>query len=160
MEKVFLLLGTNLGSRKENLQLAFKILNAHALKIKQYSSVYETAAWGKTDQQPFLNQVLEIETAIAAEDLLTCILYIEKKMGRSRVEKWGERLIDIDILFYASSVIKSPRLSIPHPYLQERRFTLVPLVEIAPDFVHPTLNKDMRELLNDCEDSLDVRRIE
>ena len=129
------------------------------IEVEQTSSIYETAAWGKTDQQNFLNQVIEISTNLSSTALLERILAIEKQIGRIRKEMWGERIIDIDILYYANEVIKSQRLVIPHPYLHERRFTLEPLHEIAPNFVHPVFNKTTSSLLNECKDRLEVKKI-
>ncbi len=123
------------------------------------SALYQTAAWGKTNQPAFLNQVLVFEPSVPAETLLQTILLIEKKLGRQREEKWAERNIDIDILFYGSQVIQTPHLQIPHPHLHQRRFTLEPLAEVAPLFVHPVFNKSLRQLLADCTDKLEVTKL-
>ncbi len=159
MHKAFLLLGTNIGNRTKHLTDAKVLLEKFEVKITQQSSVYETAAWGKTDQQDFYNQVVEVATKHAPEDLLTTILSIEKDLGRVRNEKWGERIIDIDILYYNDLISHSQHLSIPHPQLHERRFTLAPLAELAPTFSHPILKKTSEQLLALCADELEVRKV-
>jgi 2-amino-4-hydroxy-6-hydroxymethyldihydropteridine diphosphokinase len=154
--QVFLLLGTNLGSRAANLAEAIHAIDQYVGKIINVSSIYETAAWGKTDQPAFLNQAVEIVTPLCPEETLNNILSIEERLGRRRNEHWGERIIDIDILFYGTTILDSSLLTIPHPQLANRRFTLIPLNEIAPDFVHPILKKSVAELLLNCTDGLGV----
>lgn len=158
-EKIFLLTGSNLGNRQASLQQAMQLLTEKLSRPLAVSSLYQTAAWGKTNQPAFLNQVLIFEASLTAETLLSTILFIEKEMGRQREEKWAERNIDIDILFYGSQVIQTPHLEIPHPYLHQRRFTLEPLVEVAPSFVHPVLKKNLRQLLAACTDKLEVTKL-
>ncbi|MEI9910741.1 MAG: 2-amino-4-hydroxy-6-hydroxymethyldihydropteridine diphosphokinase [Bacteroidota bacterium] len=133
------------------------ILNAG--RVTKSSSLYETAAWGKTNQPAFLNQALEIETVLNAKQLIRHILKVEKKMGRVREEKYGERMIDIDIIFFNNEIHKTTFLEIPHPEMQNRRFVLVPLAEIIPTAVHPVFLKTVAELLEDCADKLEVKRI-
>ena len=123
------------------------------------SSLYETAAWGKTDQPPFLNLALEIQTELTALQLLKKILNIEKQTGRIRKEKYGPRIIDIDILLFNDQIHNYPLLKIPHPELQNRRFVLVPLAEIASQIIHPVLRKSIAELLAICPDKLNVSLI-
>lgn len=160
MANIYLLLGTNLGNKIKNLEKVRELLVSNRVAIKKESSVYETAAWGIEDQPTFLNQVLEIEVARAPEKLLDLTQEIEKKMGRVRKEKWGERLIDIDILYFGDSIVDHSDLQIPHPEIQNRRFTLVPLVEIASDFMHPQLMVSQDALLEACEDKLEANPYE
>lgn len=156
----FLLLGTNQGDRKKNLTFARNAIEVSVGVIVKASSIYQTAAWGKTDQPDFLNQALEVETDLPAEKVLAEILSIEKTMGRKREEKWGERIMDIDILLYESQIVDSPQLIVPHPELPNRRFALEPLTEIAGDVVHPVLKLKIREVLEKCLDPLEVHRID
>lgn len=126
--------------------------------IRQTSSVYETSAWGKEDQPAFLNQVVEISTTYTPHKLLKEIAKIEEELGRVRYEKWGERVIDIDILYFNSSVVITSNLEIPHSGIPDRKFTLAPMAEIAPDFKHPVLGKTQKELLEACMDPLEVEK--
>lgn len=157
MKGIYLLLGTNLGDRAKNLEVARNLMLEQGIAVKAISSVYETAAWGIEEQPGFLNQVLEVATDLSPEALLKTLLAIELEMGRVRIQKWGERLIDIDILYYQDKVIDKPKLKVPHPEIPNRRFTLVPLVELAAEEVHPVLGKTQEELLAVCPDRLEVR---
>ena len=159
MNTCFLLTGGNLGDRKKTLEQASDMVEKNIGVIAARSSVYQTAAWGKTDQPDFLNQVLKVKTSLTPQELIDEILKIEKSLGRERQEKYGPRLIDIDILFFDNEVIKSKSLTIPHPQLHNRRFVLVPLNEIAPRFIHPVLKKSIAQLLLECPDKLDVNKI-
>jgi 2-amino-4-hydroxy-6-hydroxymethyldihydropteridine diphosphokinase len=156
---VFLLLGTNEGDRQKNLENARNALKTRVGPIVRQSSVYRTAAWGNTSQPDFYNQVIELKTGYHPFDLLEITLSIEHELGRVRFEKWGPRTIDIDILFYADHVITTEHLQIPHPAITERRFTLIPLNEIAPDLIHPVLQKPVSLLLEECQDHLPVEVI-
>jgi 2-amino-4-hydroxy-6-hydroxymethyldihydropteridine diphosphokinase len=156
MPSIYLLLGGNLGNRSQYLQQARESICKQVGPTKQVSKLYETAAWGKTDQPSFLNQVLEVETTLSPEQVLQSINIIELELGRIRQEHWGARVIDIDILFYDDLVQQSQRLTIPHPQLHVRRFTLMPLVEIAPDLEHPVLKQSTKQLLAICPDKLEV----
>jgi 2-amino-4-hydroxy-6-hydroxymethyldihydropteridine diphosphokinase len=158
MNKAFLLLGSNLGDRINAISQAIKLLQETG-NIVAFSSVYQTAAWGKKDQPDFLNQVIILETSISSEELLKKIMEIEIKMGRVRADKWAERTIDIDILYFNEEIIVRENLKIPHPQIQFRRFTLVPLNEIAPEFKHPVLNITSVQMLERCEDKLEVKRL-
>lgn len=160
MNNVYLLTGGNIGDRLQNLEEACELIEKKAGKVITRSSIYETAAWGMTDQASFLNQVLCITTPLAAEELLQELLAIELKLGRRRTEKMGPRTIDIDILFYGNEVISSSELEVPHPRMASRRFVLTPLDEIAAHFVHPVLHKTIHELLQECPDELEVKRLQ
>ena len=148
MHTVFLSTGSNLGNREGFLTKAEEEIAAHAGQIEAKSQIIETAPWGNTDQPHFLNRVLRIKTQLAPLFLIECLLDIEKRMGRNRAEKWGPRIIDIDILFFDDLIINEPGLCLPHPYLHQREFVLKPMVEIAPDYLHPVLKKTMTELLH------------
>ncbi|QCK17031.1 2-amino-4-hydroxy-6-hydroxymethyldihydropteridine diphosphokinase [Mangrovivirga cuniculi] len=160
MKGIYLLLGTNLGERKENLKIASMKIEEQVGQILNYSSIYETAAWGKTDQPNFYNAVLEIEADISPEDLIKKCLLIEKEMGRKRIEKWAERLIDIDILYMDDWIVKTNDLRIPHPRIQDRAFTLIPMNELNKTFKHPIFLKTQHELLKSCSDNLKVKKID
>lgn len=156
---IFLLLGSNEGQASDNLAEAAERIAKVAGRIVERSSVYQTAAWGMVNQPDFLNQVLKIESPWNAEVLLEKLLDIERSMGRVRANKWGPRIIDIDLLFYGQQVINTPFLRIPHPGIPERRFTLLPLTEIAPDLIHPLSRKSIATLLEECGDVLRVDRL-
>ena len=156
----YLLTGGNLGNRKQNLDAARRAIGETCGEILSVSSLYETAAWGKKDQPPFLNQALKIRTALQPTELLYQILLIERQMGRQRKEKYGARIIDIDILFYNKVQIISAELRVPHPEIQNRRFALIPLKEIAPRLIHPIFKKTIGTLLKECKDPLEVRRLD
>jgi 2-amino-4-hydroxy-6-hydroxymethyldihydropteridine diphosphokinase len=159
MNKVYLLIGGNEGDRFDLLMQAAANIDRFCGQIIQRSSVYQTAAWGKTDQPPFLNQALFLNTILDAPALLSCILEIEERMGRKRTEKFGPRIIDIDILFFNQEIRQQPRLKIPHPEIQNRRFALEPMNEIAAELMHPVIHKTIHRLLQECKDKLDVKKI-
>jgi 2-amino-4-hydroxy-6-hydroxymethyldihydropteridine diphosphokinase len=158
-DPIFILLGSNLNDRLGNLTEARLQISRLAGQIITTSSIYKTAAWGNTQQPDFYNQVIELHPSLTPEQLLATILTIESAMGRIRDKKWGARTIDIDILFSGSLIVHQEHLTIPHPQIPNRRFTLVPLHEIAPEFLHPVLNKTIHELLNDCPDKLEVVKL-
>ena len=159
MNNTYLLIGGNEGNRLRYLEEAGNYISGFLGDIVRQSAIYETAAWGKTDQPNFFNQTLLIQTAQDPNALMNNILMIEKKMGRIRNEKYSSRTIDIDILFYNAVIINEPRLIIPHPEIQNRRFVLVPMNEIAGELIHPVLNKTIKTLLAECPDKLDVTKI-
>lgn len=154
-EGIYLLLGSNLGDKRQQLATAIQKISRNNHILKQ-SNIYETAAWGNTNQPSFYNQVIQINTSFEPISLLTHLLNIEGEMGRVRKKKWGERIIDIDILYFNDQIINTDPLIIPHPEIQNRRFTLVPLVEIAREFTHPLSKKNQEELLETCQDTLKV----
>jgi 2-amino-4-hydroxy-6-hydroxymethyldihydropteridine diphosphokinase len=158
MNSIFLLLGSNLGNRHLFLKQAAQAIETGVGPITQYSSVYQTQAWGKTTEPDYLNQVLAVVTLLTPRQVLTAILTIEKQLGRERTEKWGSRTIDIDILFYNDAVINEPDLVIPHPHLHQRKFVLEPLAEIAPALVHPVLKQTILQL-NTLQDTLIVKKL-
>jgi 2-amino-4-hydroxy-6-hydroxymethyldihydropteridine diphosphokinase len=159
MRTAHLLIGGNLGDRKENLLTAISLISEQCGPLTRSSSIYETEAWGNTDQPSFLNQALEISTSLNARQLMRKILRIEKEMGRIRKEKLGPRIIDIDILLFENEIHDLRFLKIPHPEMQNRRFVLVPLAEIDPTLQHPVFKKTIVELLEECPDNLEVRKI-
>jgi len=159
MHTIYLLTGTNIGDSKTNLQTAFDFIQQQIGKIIDASHVYKTEPWGNKDQQLFLNQVLKVETQLSPYQLLETILEIEKGMGRNRKVKYEPRIIDIDILFFDDEIIDENDLQIPHPLLHERRFTLVPLNEIATNLIHPKFKKTIAQLLNECTDSGIVEKL-
>ena len=159
MNPIYLLLGSNLGNSAQYLQEARKSIESDLGPILKTSSIYQTAAWGKTDQPDFLNQVILISSNLNPKELLSKILAIETKLGRSRIDKWNARTMDIDILFYGEYCINESDLIVPHPYLHLRSFTLTPLLEIAPDFYHPVLNKTIAVLCENLSDNLFVDKI-
>lgn len=157
MNAVYLLIGGNLGDRIENLAIARSFIDAELGKIIKSSSVYETAAWGQTEQPEFLNQVLLIKTKLTAAKLMQLILSIENKMGRIRSQKNASRIIDIDILFFNDEIINQANLTIPHTEIQDRKFALIPLSEIAADMVHPVFKQSIKNLLSTTKDKLEVK---
>ena len=148
-----------MGHREDQLSYAAKLIEERCGSIIDRSSIFETAAWGKTDQENFLNQALVVETTLNPRDLLNEILYIENLMGRDRVEKYGPRIIDIDIIFFNHQKIKENGLVIPHPEMSRRRFVLEPLNEVIPAYIHPVFFKTVYELLQQCDDTLPVKKI-
>ena len=155
----YLLLGTNLGNRAQNLATAIAYIEREIGEVFAKSSVYETAAWGKTDQPGFLNQAIAVNSELEPLHMLKLLLAIEQKMGRVRLERWGERLIDIDIIFYGNEIMQNPSLILPHPEMHKRRFVLVPLNEIAGNFIHPVFKQKISSILFNLSDKLTVYKI-
>lgn len=159
MAKLFLLFGSNIGNRSENISKALTLVSEALGVIGDTSSFYETAAWGNTNQASFYNLVCTLNTITKPELVLEKILAIEESLGRVRNQKWEARIIDIDILYYDDLIVDTPQLKIPHPLLQERRFTLMPLDEIEPNFIHPSYHLSNSELLERCTDALEVEKV-
>jgi len=155
----YLLLGTNLGDRQNNLTKSIKLLRDSGILVVRLSGKYESEPWGIASQPWFLNQVIEISTALSPMALLDLCLEVEMKMGRVRNVKWGERLIDIDLLYYENETMTIEKLNLPHPEIANRRFALMPLCEIAGTEIDPISNKSIRQLLNECTDALICQKI-
>ncbi len=154
---VYLHTGTNLGNRLENLQKVNQLITTHIGKIEQLSSIYETEAWGVENQADFLNQALSVKTALTPQEVLQKIYVIEQtEFNRVREQRWAERIIDVDILFYDNEIVDTPNLTIPHPQIPFRNFVLIPLMEIAPYFEHPILKETIENLYLKSEDTLEV----
>ncbi len=156
MTIIYLLTGSNLGKRAFQLQKACRLCHSQIGEVLRKSDLYETEAWGNINQPVFLNQVLEIQTTLTPDGVLQQIFVIEHQLGRQRVEKWGQRRIDIDILLFGEEVINTPDLQIPHPYLPQRRFALTPLAQLVPEMQHPVLYLPIAKLLEQCPDELRV----
>ncbi|MFD2741888.1 MULTISPECIES: 2-amino-4-hydroxy-6-hydroxymethyldihydropteridine diphosphokinase [Sphingobacterium] len=159
LNRAYILLGANLGKPIQQLQAAVADITKLIGEVVQISSLYESAAWGIVDQPSFINQVLSVDTELSACALLQTCQQIENKLGRVRDIKWGARVIDIDILYFNNDIVDKPDLTIPHPYIRERRFTLIPLVEIAPNYINPVLKQTNDELLQDCLDQSSVHQL-
>ncbi|TCD12013.1 2-amino-4-hydroxy-6-hydroxymethyldihydropteridine diphosphokinase [Pedobacter frigidisoli] len=156
----YLLLGGNLGNREESLLSAIKLINDNIGEIETTSSLYETAAWGKTNQPSFLNQAVAVRTKLPAMEVLDKALEIEQILGRIRKDKWGERLIDIDLILFGNEVINiENKLQVPHPHMQSRKFVMIPLYEIAPNVIHPILGKTIGEICKNITDNLVVKKL-
>lgn len=157
MKNVFLGLGSNLGERIQFIENAIKeIKNIEGTSVIKSSLIYDTEPWGNINQDNYLNSVLEIETDLQADELLTQLKLIEKKTGRSENKRWLEREIDIDILFYGNEIIENDFVKIPHIQIEKRKFVLIPMAEIAPEFIHPELKKSVSRLLKETDDNLKV----
>ena len=152
---IIILLGSNLGNRLANLKQAIASIASFST-ILQQSNIYQTAAWGNTDQADFLNQAIEIQTNQTAENLMHALLAIESQMGRVRLQKWEPRIIDLDIIFYESAIHTTDFIQIPHPEMQNRAFVLKPLLDLIPHFEHPILKQTIKQLWEKCPDQLEV----
>ena len=157
MNRIFLITGGNIGNRKKNLKTAAALIQEQIGTIIQSSKIYETDAWGITNQPAFYNQIHIVESKFSAEEILNKILNIEEKMGRVRTIKNAARIIDIDILFFNDEIINQMNLIVPHPQIMNRRFVLMPMNELASEMTHPVFKKSIHELLENCKDELRVR---
>lgn len=146
MSIAYIALGSNLGDKEKNLRRAIMLLMQQGIDVEKVSSFIPTEPYGVTDQPRFLNAVCRVRTSLAPLALLDVLLATELAMGRVRLRHWGERNIDLDLLLYEDEVMDVPRLRLPHPDMQNRDFVLLPLAEIAPELVHPTLKKSIKEL--------------
>lgn len=160
MFNTYILLGSNLGDSKKYISDAISEIDKNIGSIQSKSLLYKTAAWGKKDQPDFINQVIHVKTKLEPEELLNAVLSIEKRLGRERLEKWGSRIIDIDILLIDDIIINTAHLIVPHPFMHLRRFTLLPLNEIASEIIHPQHLKSINELLIELDDNLSVNKLE
>jgi len=155
---VFLGLGSNIDDRVTHINTAtFLIGSCSEIKIVKSSLVYETEPWGIRNQKAFYNQVLMLECSLLPEDLLSFVKEVEVKSGRTQRDKWHQREIDVDVLFYDNEVVSTDSFCLPHKEVQNRKFVLVPMCEIAEEFVHPVLKKSMRVLLNETKDISEVK---
>ena len=155
-ELVFVLLGSNLGDRELLVNQACKMLEERCGEIVAKSRLYESEPWGFQAEHWFLNQVVEIRTSLSPDVLMQTLLTIEKELGRDRSmphQGYVSRPMDLDILYYGKDIIDTEMVTAPHPRLHQRRFTLLPLCDIAPDFVHPRLKKSNLQLLDECQDN-------
>jgi 2-amino-4-hydroxy-6-hydroxymethyldihydropteridine diphosphokinase len=158
--KAFIGIGSNLGVPAENCENAIRLLKATAeIEVVAQSCLYESEPVGKTDQNWFVNAVVAIRTSLTAEVLLDTVLSIEKDLGRERREKWGPRIIDLDLLAYENHVTSSMDLTLPHPEMTKRRFVLLPFSEFAGDYLHPVENKTIYDLLQELPETSKVRKI-
>lgn len=150
-------IGSNLGNRYENCYKAIKALEEKGLKITKISSLYETEPWGVLNQPKFINLAIEAETDFSPFELLHILKDVEMALGRRKTVRWGPRIIDLDILFYENEVINTDELTVPHPFLHERDFVLIPLEEISTYKVHPLLKKTIRELREELENAKNIK---
>ncbi len=154
--QLILSLGGNRGDIKKTFLSAKNMITQEVGSIIKESPIYQTQAWGVENQPDFLNQVIIVETTLSPLAVLEKCLMVEMELGRKRIKKWGERTIDIDLLFYNNEIIQTENLQIPHPRISKRNFILFPLNEIIPNFIHPVLNVSIKNLKNECSDDLKV----
>ncbi|MBM7314853.1 2-amino-4-hydroxy-6-hydroxymethyldihydropteridine diphosphokinase [Streptococcus suis] len=156
----YLSIGGNMGDRLAYLKAALEAVDRHPdCRLGLVSPIYETPAWGKTDQADFLNLACQVETNLSAQDFLALCQQIELDLDRVRIEKWGQRTIDLDIIFWDEQVIEEENLIVPHPYAHERAFVLLPLADIAADYRHPSLGQKVKELVSHLGDRSEIKKI-
>ena len=163
MEKCYVLFGSNMGDKNQIFAQACQLINERCGHIVKVSSAYESEPWGFKAKEWFLNQLIIVETELEPEEMMRQLLEIEAELGRVRhpeVEGYTSRTVDLDILYYGSRIVLTDSLTIPHPRLHERRFALLPLCELVPQFVHPAFNLTQTELLRRCFDFSEVKKIE
>lgn len=160
MKKIYLLLGSNIGNRIKNIDKAKQLIESKIGKISKQSNLYETEPWGEKEQEDFLNQAIEVESKLKPKALMKQIAELEQLIGREETYKWGPREIDIDVLFYGDEMISEVDITIPHPFIHERLFTLIPLKDICPQKVHPIFGATVTELIDMCEDVCEVHEYE
>lgn len=159
MTKAYLGLGSNIGERIGYIEDALsEIKNIKNTNVVKVSSVYETEPWGNVDQDDYLNSVIEIDTGLDAQNLLNELKLIEKKIGRTENQRWAQREIDIDLLFYGNEILESEFMTVPHPQIEKRKFVLVPMSELNADFIHPVFKKTISQLLSETKDELNVTK--
>jgi 2-amino-4-hydroxy-6-hydroxymethyldihydropteridine diphosphokinase len=159
-KEVYMLLGSNLGDRELMMRQAIEKIQTEIGLVSAKSARYETEPWGNTNQPAFINMAIAVQTILEPSEVLERALNIEKDLGRTRLVRWGSRTMDIDLIFYADEIIEiQGKLSIPHPEMQNRRFVLEPLAEIAPDYTHPVLKKSVKDLLHSLTDNTTVEKI-
>jgi len=160
--RVYLLIGTNQGDRQYNIKQARKHIREQLGDIILISGVYESAPWGFVSETNFLNQAIEIETKVSANECLNILKQIEQSMGReiTHIQGYTSRIIDIDILFFNSDIINTDQLTVPHKLMHERRFVLKPMLEIAPEYVHPVFQQTIQKLFESCKDTSEIIRID
>ncbi len=156
MQEVYLHLGSNIGDKEQHINIAIEMIAERIGKIQARSACYTTEPWGVEDQEEYMNLALQCSTQLSAEKVLEEIHLIESEMGRERQNRWGARKIDIDIVFYGQEIIVESSLIIPHRLMHKRNFVLVPMLEIAAEFVHPILGLSVEELYMNSEDLKDV----
>ena len=160
IKELYLLLGSNLGDKLTNLDTAKAAINTEIGKVEQFSSLYETEPWGKIPTETFINQMLKVSTRLSPQSVMVKIIAIEEAMGRKREKKWENRIIDIDIIFYGTEILNTKTLNIPHPQFEKRNFAILPMLELAPDFIHPNLNQSIEEIYLNSKDEGEVMLID
>ncbi len=161
MHEVYLSLGGNIGNKKNNFIQSYQLITKHVGETIVSSAIYETPPWGFQSKDNFWNQVIKVQTELSPQKMLEQIQLMEKQLGRKYTkEGYESRPIDVDILYFDNLILETENLIIPHPLIQNRKFVLVPLAEIAPDFIHPVLKQTNIQLLEKCKDDSEITKIE